>query len=179
MIKYDKISKIIITALMLGFMLWFGVTVARGVIGYDIFNPEAELSLKQSYPPAIKLQNIYLYANLALYTGVGYIVAFVSALLLLFRLKHYLKPNGWLFMAFSLFFLASPMHLYSIYLDYHLAVAVIQNGVRDFLSAPVQKYFFTRFTDVMMTTLSSLAFLANLTSFLFVIWKPLVKKMRV
>lgn len=173
MIKYDNLTKIMITALLLGFSIWFGGTIARGAIGYDLFNPEAQLVLKDSYSNELKMQNVFLYANLALYTGVGYVAAFLASIVIAVKLKSQMRKNGWLFMALLLFFVASPLHLYFIYMDYQLAMPVVQGGLRDFLAYPVQHYFFSRFTNIGLTTMSSLAFLANMTSAIFVVWKPL------
>lgn len=175
MIKYDNITKIMLTVLLIGFMTWFGGTIARGMIGYDLFNPDASLTLKDDYSNEMRMQNVKMYANLAVYTGVGYSLSFLAVIGLFFKLRPYIRDHGWLFMAIVLFVFASPIQFYFINMDFNLAWALFQDGVNDFLDYQVQIHFFQRFTDVLLTTLSSLSFLANLTCAIYVVWKPLQK----
>lgn len=174
MINNDRTTKILLSILAIGFILWFGGSVVRTAIGYDLFNPDAQLELK-NYAPEIRMHSVYLFANLAIYTGVGYGVSFLFSIITFFKIKKDLKTQGWLFMAFVLFLLASPIQLYLIYLDYGLAMEVVRSGLRDFNSYIVQQNFYQRFVDTKLTVMSSLSFLANLTALVYFIWKPLQK----
>lgn len=175
MINFDKITKTTFTFMLLGFALWFGGAILRTAIGYDLFNPDAVLALKSHYTPQIQMQNVYLFANLAIYTAIGFSVYFISMLINFFRNKSHIKQNGWLLMAFVLMLLASPIQFYLMYFDYQLAMAVVRGGVTDFGSYQVQQFFLKRFTSNTMTVVSSLSFLSVVTSAIYCVWLPLKK----
>lgn len=178
MIIFDKITKTTLTLMLLGFALWFGGSILRTAIGYDLFSPEAVLSLKSHYSPQVQMQNVYLFANLAIYTAIGYSVFFISMLVLFFKNKSRLKQNGWLLMAFVLLLIASPVQFYLMYFDYNLAMPVVRERLADFQSYPVQNYFLNRFTNDNLTVLSSLSFLITMTSAIYFIWMPLKKTIK-
>jgi hypothetical protein len=113
--KYNKkLVKALITAFALAFLTWFGGSIVRSAVGIDLFYPNAEMILKSHYTNEIRMHSAYLFATLALYPGVAYIIAFITGLTLFIMLRKYMKREGWLFMAFILFFLASPMELYML-----------------------------------------------------------------
>lgn len=175
MIKHDTLSKILLSIMLLGFALWFGGSIARTAIGYDLFKPEAVLSLKETYTNIQQMQNIYLFANLAIYTDFGY-VAFVLALIIYwFKQKHVAKENGWLVMALILCLIALPVQSYLIYIDYRLANSIIFHNVRDFYDWEIQEFFYNRFVSNSWTVASSLSFLCTATSALCFAWLPLRK----
>jgi hypothetical protein len=101
------------------------------------------------------------------------LTSFISALGLIFLYKKDLKPKGWLFMSFALFFIASPMELYLIYYDIQLALAVFYDKAMNFAYYKTQWYFTDRYTNVVITTASGLSILAIVTALLFMIWRPL------
>ncbi|MGE5480159.1 MAG: hypothetical protein ACM3U1_06990 [Chloroflexota bacterium] len=168
-----KLVKILLTAFSIGFLIWFGGNLVRSAVGFDLFYPTADMLLKTHYTNEIRMHSAYLFATLALYPGVAYIAAFLTAIVLFFLLRKQMKREGWLFMAFILFFLASPMELYLLWMDVKLSLAVYYGNVKDFADPAIQNYLIPRFKNVAFTTGTSLAFLANLTALLYVIWRPL------
>jgi hypothetical protein len=58
-------------------------------------------------------------------------------------------------------------------MDLKLSIAVYFNNVKEFSDPAIQNYLIPRFKNIALTTGNSLAFLANITAVLYVIWKPL------
>lgn len=164
------------TIFAFGFALWFGGSVIRSAIGFDVFYPSAKLELKNHYSNEIRMHSVYLYATTSLYSDIGYFAAFVSAVVLALYWRNYLKKRGWLFMSFILFIVASPVEFYLMYYDIKLSIAIYYEQVKDFASVPVTEYFVERFTQPEVATPSALAFLAVITALLYMIWRPLDEK---
>jgi hypothetical protein len=166
------ISKVFISILAIGFALWFGGTVTRSTIAYDLMIPGEDFKIKNWYSPEAQQQSAYLYAITAVYVDSGYAAALVSALALAILYRRELRKRGWVFMAFVLFFIAAPVQLYLIYLDIKLSMAMFYDNAA-FHDDAVRKYLIERYSDVTVNTISALAFLAMLTSLIYVIWRPL------
>lgn len=171
----SKFNRIALTLFSIGFLLWFGGSVLRSAIAFDLFEPGAKLELKQSYNDVQRMQNVYLFATLSTYTITGYFLAFTSALVLLFRLKSTFKEKGWLMMAFILFFISSPVEIYLIYNDIKLAILIYWDNIWEFNHQGIQDYFAMRYKSIPVATGSGLSFLAVLTGMLYLIWRPLDK----
>ena len=168
----EKHLKIILTALLLGFALWFGTSVSRTAVAYDLFQSDASLTLKDHYSNEIRMHNVYLFTNLALYSGVGFVSMLISMIFLLASKYNQLKKDAWLFMAFVLFFIAMPVQIY-FFLDYNLATALLRNNVSDYFSIEIQQYFHSRIVGQSLTTINILSFLSIMTGALYFVWKPL------
>lgn len=173
--KPSRICKIYLTIFTIGFLLWFGGSVVRSALAFDMFETGAVFELKSDYEPDIQMHSVYLFGLLATYTGTGYGMAFIGALLLMFHWWKSLRKKGWLFMAFILFFISVPVQGILIYYDIQLNIAIQWDNVSDFLSKPIQDFYVERFKNVTLSTLSGLSFLAVLTSVLYIIWRPLDK----
>ena len=173
MLQNKIIEKIIISVLVLSLIMFIGGNIVRYAVAYDIFIPGTALKLKDWYSEAIRVNTVHLFAVISFYTITGFIVAFVSSLLLfLIRIKD-LKRYGWLFMAFILFFLASVVEFYLIYNDIHLIMAMNTHQIHSFTNLDIQNYFMFRLKK--LTIPSALAFLSIITSIILVIWQPLNK----
>lgn len=171
----NRLTKIAITILTFGFILWFGGSVMRSAIAFDIIIPGVQVGVKSSYPVNLLMHSVYNFGMLASYTDFGYIIALIAALYLVIIWRKQLRERGWLFMAFILFFLTVPIEGYLIYMDIKLSIAIYWNNVRDFYNPDIQKFFFERYKSVTITTMSGLAFLSSITSVLYLIWRPLNK----
>ncbi len=167
-------EKIIITILVLSLILFVGSNIVRYAIAYDLFIPGTELKLKDWYNDAIRLNVLHLFAVASFYTIAGFISAFLSSLILFILKIKDLKRYGWLFMAFVLFFLATPVEIYLIYNDIHLILILNTNEIHSFANHNIQDFFIYRFTK--LTIPATLAFLAIITSIIMAIWQPLNNK---
>jgi len=166
-------SKILLTLLAFGVILWIGGAIARLAIAYDLFLPGTELILKNYYTDIIRLHTVHLFAMTGLYTGVGFSVCLLIALIIFFKSKSILKKQGWLFMAFVLFFLTVPFESYMMYLDIRLNMAFWSGKLLSFNDYNITSYFLIRFSKLGIP--SVLSFFAVLTSVVMIIWRPLNK----
>jgi len=80
----------------LGFFIWFGGSVIRTAVAYDLFEPGSALTIKSYYSDLQKMETVRLFAVGALYTDIAYGVALVSSIILCAYWKQYLKKRGWL-----------------------------------------------------------------------------------
>lgn len=176
MIKHNFWYSLLLSVALIGFAAWFGGNLARTAIGYDIFKPEAVLSLKENYTNDIRMQNIYLFADLAIYTDVGYGLFAISLIIYALRNRKYWKQNGWLAMSFILLLIALPVQAYLFYMDWRLAHSVVLQHTRDFYDWEVQEFFYNRFVGNNWTVASSLSFLTTTASALCFVWLPLIRK---
>lgn len=170
-----KFHKIVLTFFTLGFIIWLGGSIVRMTIAYDLFEPGVELVLKNWYSEAVRMQTVFIFANLGFYTGIGYGLAFLCSFCLLKKYKGALRKSGWLFMAFTLFYLSSPVELYNIYMDIKLGLG-LYSGDLSFSGNAVQDYFMERITAVWFSVVRSLSLLANITAVIYLIWQPLEKE---
>ena len=166
--------KLLGSVVVMSVILWFGGSVVRMAIGYDLFIP-GTLNLKHFLTPSEINYSIRVFALTGFYTAVCYGVAWLSVLLLLIMVSKKLKENGWLFMALILFLLASPIELYQIQFDIKLIQFTQNNEFRTLLGS---SQFFEIFMQKFTPKLSGLGFvsiLANGIAILFCIWQPLKK----
>ncbi|OGU13010.1 MAG: hypothetical protein A2X61_10525 [Ignavibacteria bacterium GWB2_35_12] len=169
-----KTSRILLTLAALGFFIWFGGSVIRTAVAYDLFEPGSALTIKSYYSDLQKMETVRLFAVGALYTDIAYGVALVSSIILCAYWKQYLKKRGWLFMAFVLVFISAPIELVLIYLDMELNLGLyFGNELIKFTDNVVNNYFMFRFTK--MAIPSAMSFLAFITAIIFIVWRPLDK----
>jgi hypothetical protein len=168
-------SKILLTFFSLGFITWFGGTIARTTIAFDIFESSPKLQLVSHYNDETRMYNVHLYGSLASYTDIGYCMALICSIILFIYWRKNIKHRGWLFMAFILFFISAPIELLLIYYDIKLNIAHYWYNVQDFNNPAINQYFIERFKNVAITIPSGLSFLAAVTCVLYVIWRPLNK----
>jgi hypothetical protein len=172
----SKTYKIILTFFVISFVIWFGGTIIRTSIAYDLFNPGIKMELNPELSNTERMNTIYLFSSTALLTGICYGIAAISSIILAFLSKRDFRKRGWLFMAFCLFMMTIPIQGRFIYMDYILANAVYYEKITDFFEPIIYETFIKRFTDVTYTSLHSITLLAALTCMLYSIWRPLEKK---
>jgi hypothetical protein len=167
-----KTAKLLLTLIALGFLIWFGGSVIRTIIAYDLFEPGTALVLRDYYTEELRINVVRLFAMSAFYTDIAYGIALLSSVLLCIYLKGSYKDRGWLFMAFVLVFISSPVELYMIYLDIKLNLGLyVGEEIINYNNKVIKDYFLFRITK--MTIPSTISYLAFLTAIIFIIWRPL------
>lgn len=164
--------KLLTSIVVVSVILWFGGSVVRMAIGYDLFIP-GTLDLKPFLTPSEINYSIRVFTLTGFYTAICYVVAWISIVVLLIMLKKQLKEHGWLFMAFILFLLGSPIELYQIQLDIKLILFTQNTDFRSLLGSPE---FFQMFMQKFTPKLSGLGFvsmMANGIAILYCVWQPL------
>ncbi len=166
----NVISKILLTLLVFGIVLWLGGAIVRLSTAYDIYMPFTQLELKTEYNDAMRMQTVKLFTYGSLYTGTGFVAAFVGFLALAFYWRSELKKHGWMFIALVLFLLAVPWGFYELVLDIRLSY-LIKAGAANFDDILIKELFVRRFST--LTAWASISYMSAVASILILIWKPL------
>lgn len=173
--NFSKKDKTILTIFALAFIIWLGGAILRTAIGFTIFEPSATETLVRKASNDILMQTVYIFASTSIYTSIAYVIAFALSFFLLAKFKKIWKQQGWILMCFVLFYLFSPVELFTIYQDIKLSIAVFQQNVWEFYSQPIQDFFMKRVKNVVYNSLNGLTLLSYLTIVIYVIWQPLKK----
>lgn len=169
-------KKIIYFLFAVFFVVWFGGSIIRNVMIFDIFVPAAALEFKPEYSDELINYNIKLFSATSVYTNASYSAAFLLLIAITIISSKQLKKEGWLFMSIALFFLSSPVILYNIYLDFSLSYALHFNDFSYLKNLSVQDAIFLRYSNSLNTVLSGIAYLANANIILYLVYKPLSLK---
>lgn len=165
--------KILASISAIGMTIWFGGSIMRGIIAYDLFEPAIQLSVKNYYSPDQIYNAIYYFSAMSLYTQAAYFISVASIIAINIISRKALKKSGWLFMIIALIYLSVPVEIIRSFYDYYLSVAIFDNGITDINAGQFKDYFFDRYQKPIFTTIFSLSILANATALIFLIWKPL------
>jgi hypothetical protein len=168
--KDTVISKILLTLLVLGLILWLGGAVVRVSNAYEIYMPFTQLELKTEYGNDIRMHTVKLFAYGSLYTGIGFAAMFVGFLSLAYYWRSEFNKKGWMFIAFVLFLIASTWGIYELILDIRLSYLIKAGGV-DFNNKLITELFVYRFSKWMPW--ASLAYMSAFAAVLIIIWRPL------
>lgn len=171
----DVYLNLILSVFIFGLAFFVGGLLIRSAIIYDIFEPFSDFIPKETYSDVIRVHNIYLFNQVALYTNVSYLLSLASGIFLLFFYIKDLKVKGWLFMSLLLLFFSAPIEIYNIYCDYKLYYTLRWAGGVDFFDGNIQKYGVERFSAIFPRTLNVVSFLSSLTILTLFVWKPLDK----
>jgi hypothetical protein len=171
MLKLNGYIRLLLTFLAIASIIWLGGEIFRTIIGFDIFIPGTELVLKPDYTDVMRVHSIYIYANISFYTVVGFYITFICMVILFFYWRKILKQKGWLFMTFILFFLSSVVGIYLSIIDIKLMLAYRANPNPLFSDYAIQEYFLYKMKNLSVP--SGMAFLANISILIYLIWKPL------
>lgn len=171
--KFSKTTKLILAIVALAFIIWLGGAILRTAIGFSVFEPSATETLIRQTSNDILMQTVYLFASTSIYTSIAYIIVFILSFYLLTKFKGMFKQEGWILMCFVLFYLFSPVIIYTIYQDIRLSIAIFQQNIWEFYSQPIQDFFMKRIKSVLYNSLNGLAILSALTIVIYAIWQPL------
>jgi hypothetical protein len=178
--KFNSVtSKIFLSIFAFGFSIWFGGTLLRSAIAFDLFEPSTKLELKSYYSNEIRMHSTYLFATLGIYTDIGYAASFFAAMALFIYWRKNLKTKGWMLMAFILFFITVPVEFLLIYYDIKLSIAIYYDKIKDFANPAIKDYFLARIQNTSIATPTALAFLASITTILYLVWRPLDKTVNI
>ena len=113
-----KNHKIFLTFFVIGFVVWFGGTLVRTTIAFELFDTGTPIELKSKYTNSERMNTVYIFTVTAPTVIISYIVATVSAVILTVLWRKELKQKDWLFMIFCLFIITIPIQFKFIYYDY-------------------------------------------------------------
>lgn len=173
--QYNNRLKLLFTLALVGFMIWFGGSIMRGIIAYDLFETVNNELIRTEKSESEIFSAVYYFSMMSIYIHGSYILAAISVVLLTIFSYKKMRTNGWIFMAVVLFYLFLPVEAIRLWFDYNLADAIFNNGLTDVNSEIFKDYFYRRYEYTLYTTLFALSLLSNLSSLIIVIWKPLVQ----
>lgn len=171
--KNSNFTKFLIVVFTFSVIVWLGGSVLRAVIAYSLFVPATELELKPDQSDELRMNTIKIYSDTAIYTTVSFALVFILSIFFIIYYRKHLKVYGWLFMAFVLFFIASPIEIYLTLLDIKLMIYVNYSQTIAFTDPEVAEFFLNRLKN--FNVLSPLAYLSFFTAIIFLIYRPLDK----
>jgi hypothetical protein len=111
-----KIARISLAVLCVAGICWLGGVNVRAVIGFDLLQI-GTLDFKPNVHPYVERTVFSLIAQSSLVVDIAYAVVWVSGLVFLKTTGLRLKDNGWLLMSAILFYLFTPVEVYTMVLD--------------------------------------------------------------
>jgi hypothetical protein len=168
--KDTVISKILLTLMVFGIILWLGGAIIRISTAYDIYMPFTRLELKTEYNDAMRMHTVKLFTYGSLYTGAGFVMAFIGFFSLAYYWRDEFKGKGWMFIALVLFIMASSWGIYELILDIRLSY-LIKAGGAAFDNKLIGELFVHRLST--LAPWSSIAYMSAISSMLIMIWRPL------
>mgnify|MGYP007126783423 CR=1 FL=1 len=168
-----SIVKIVSAIGIIGAVIWFGGTIIRYAIAYDVFIP-GTLVQKPDFTPEMLAHTVRIYTLTAFYTLFGYGATVLGIVVYAAQSYSMFRQKGWMFMVLLLFILAMPAEIYLLLTDIDL-VRALQSSADTTLSAPTMiKIFLSRFSpDSIANQASTLTIFAYLTGLILLVFKPL------
>jgi hypothetical protein len=166
----SKSNKIALLLLIFGAIFWLGAINIRAVIGNELLNYD-QFNFRTAIPPDRENALFQMLSNSSIVIVISYFVVFVSVIWFLRTTNLKFKENGWLIMSTILFFMFSPVEIYTNYLDIKFTLL--------FHSNPPNHDELLRIFGKRLGALSGVPIIALLCYYTiigFAIFKPLTKK---
>jgi hypothetical protein len=110
------IAKISLAALCVAGSIWLGGVNIRAIIGFDLLET-GTLDFKTNIHPYVERAVFALIAQSSVVVDIAYLVVVVSGIAYLRSTSLVLREHGWLMMSVILFFLFTPVEVYTAVLD--------------------------------------------------------------
>ena len=112
----QRITRISLFVLCLSAAFWLGGLNVRAAVGFDLLQT-GTLEFKPNIHPYVERAVFSLLAQSSLIVGISYIACWISAVVYLASCRIPFRENGWLVAAAILFFLFTPVEIYTMVLD--------------------------------------------------------------
>ncbi|RPI64953.1 MAG: hypothetical protein EHM43_13250 [Ignavibacteriae bacterium] len=166
-------SRIALSLAALGGTLWLGASVARAIVGFDIFVP-GTIEFKAAQTEAMRLHTIWIYTLLGGLTGWSFVALVVGGLWSAIALRPRWKRRGWILMSGILLLVIIPGQIWMMLQDYALwQLYDISTGMP---LAPFQEIitvFSQRVMVVAASVINGMTLLVAVTMVLLLTWQPL------
>jgi len=113
MANLPKISLIII---VIALIFWLGGINIRAMIGFDLLQV-GTIDFKPNIHPYVERVVFGLIAQSSMVIDIAYVVLWIAGILFLKTTKIRFKENGWLLMCAILFYIFTPVEVYTMVLD--------------------------------------------------------------
>ncbi|MBI5476843.1 MAG: hypothetical protein HY964_08925 [Ignavibacteriales bacterium] len=114
--KTAKTWKISLALIVVGTIVWLGGINIRGMVGFDLLQV-GTLDFKPNIHPFVERAVFGLIAQSSMVIYVAYVFIWVSGIVFLKTSPFRLKENGWLMVTAIIFYLFTPVEIYSMVLD--------------------------------------------------------------
>lgn len=111
-----KLSKTFLLILVLSGIIWFGGLHIRAIIGFDLLEM-GTLDFKPNIHPYVERAVFNLIAQSSLVVGIAYIITWLAGLFYIITTHRRFKENGWFLMCVILFYIFTPVEIYTLVLD--------------------------------------------------------------
>src|SRR5436309_9479243 len=109
-------SKIALIVVFIGSLFWLGGIDIRAIISFNLLLP-GTLDFKPNIHPYVERTVFALIAQCSVVIISAYAAVWIAGLVFLRTTSLRLKENGWLMMSAILFYLFTPVEIYTIVLD--------------------------------------------------------------
>lgn len=172
--KLSGFHKFFISLWFIGVILWIGGSIVRTTLAYDLFQAKKKLILKQYFKENDALLTARQYAVGSFYTEFGFVLSFVSAIVLLPTFRKNFRKRGWLLMAYILFSIASIFEFVLMYFDIRLALYIF-SGATDlnYNAYEIQQFFVWRLQNLSFLIIYN--WLTIVSIIFLIVYGPLTK----
>lgn len=111
-----RTAKVALTLIVLATIIWLGGLNVRALIGFDLLQV-GTLDFKPNIHPYVERAVFGLIAQSSMVVAVAYVVLWVAGIIFLRTTELRLKEHGWLMMCAILFYVFTPVEVYTMILD--------------------------------------------------------------
>jgi hypothetical protein len=111
-----RTARVSLLLIALGVIVWLGGLNIRALVGFDMLRI-GTLDFKPNIHPYVERAVFGLVAQSSMVINVAYVAVWITGIVFLRTTSLRLKENGWLMMAAILFYIFTPVEVYTIVLD--------------------------------------------------------------
>jgi uncharacterized membrane protein YuzA (DUF378 family) len=112
----SKIAKVSLVIIVIAGIVWLGGLNVRAMIGFDMLQV-GTLDFKPNIHPYVERTVFSLVAQSSIVVDIAYCIVWLAGILFLKTTKLLLREHGWLMMSAILFYLFTPVEIYTMVLD--------------------------------------------------------------
>jgi len=168
--------RVFLSLFAVGGVIWLGASIARMVVGFDVFTP-GTLLFKATQSESVRLHTIWLFTLLGGWTGWSFLATTVGGLGTALIVRTAFATHGWMLMAAILLLLLIPVQAYVAWEDYQLWTFFDRStGMPLAQPAEIIAVFLQRYTNTAVNIMLGMSLLAAVTLILFCTIRPLQPK---
>src|ERR1041384_7949786 len=114
--KNQTAARISLAVLLIAGCIWLGGVNIRAVIGFDLLQT-GTLDFKPNIHPYVERTVFALISQASVVIDVAYVIVWIAGLVYLRTTSLRIRENGWLMMSAILFYLFTPVEIYTMVLD--------------------------------------------------------------
>ncbi|MDI6766798.1 MAG: hypothetical protein QME52_08260 [Bacteroidota bacterium] len=114
-----RLPKIALLVVTITSIIWLGGINIRTIIGFDLLQT-GTLDFKPNIHPYVERTVFGLIAQSSILINIAYIILWISGIIFLRTTHLNLKENGWLMICAILFYIFTPVEIYTMILDFRM-----------------------------------------------------------